>query len=99
MKTLLFALTVAVLMSCASADNCLKDIDRDNFSITVTKGACMGLCPVYDGTISGDRSVYYQGRVNTELMGAYTASVDEETMCKIVTLVLENEVMRVDTIC
>lgn len=57
----------------------------------------MGLCPVYDGTINGDASVYYEGRVNTELMGTYTAQVPTDTLCKIITLVLENEVMKVDT--
>ena len=96
-KVLLTCFIVLSITSCASSDACLEDVTRDTFTITLTKGACFGLCPVYDGTVNGDGSIAYEGRVNTDRMGTYTGQLDKEDLCNILTAIVDNQVMRVDT--
>ena len=91
-RLFLVAAVAASLLSCRSID-CTNDLSRENFSITITKGACMGRCPVYDGTVRGDQSIEYMGRMDTEREGVWSGRADEGTLCDIRTLIDENFVM------
>lgn len=92
----LLGMTVA-LFSCTSADTCMSKITKDSFQVTYMQGACMGLCPVYSGTVNGDGSVVYEPRQNTERTGTHTGTINAATLCTIYDLVEKNHVMHLDT--
>jgi len=81
MARLLFLLATALLLTSCRAIDCTQDLNYENFSITMSKGACLGTCPVYDGTVRGDRSIEYIGRLNTEREGNWKGMVDESDLC------------------
>ncbi|RPI67657.1 MAG: hypothetical protein EHM43_07030 [Ignavibacteriae bacterium] len=86
-----------LLASCSSADTCTSKISKDSFQVTYMQGACMGLCPVYSGTVNGDGSVVYEPRKNTERTGTHTGTINAATLCTIYDIVVKNDVMRLDT--
>jgi len=92
-RLMLVAMAALLLQSCSTV-NCTKDLDRETFSVTITKGACMGQCPVYDGTVYGDATVLYVGRMNTERQGTWRGTVEAATLCELRTLIDENAVMQ-----
>ncbi len=92
----LFGMTF-ILSSCASSDSCTSKITKDSFQVTYLQGACMGLCPVYSGTVYGDGSVVYEPRQNTERTGTHTGTINAATLCAIYDIVETNDVMRLDT--
>lgn len=81
MARLLVLLATALLLTSCRAIDCTQDLNYENFSITLSKGACMGQCPIYDGTVRGDRSIEYVGRMNTEREGNWKGMVDESDLC------------------
>lgn len=85
------------LAACSSADTCTSKITKDSFQVTYMQGACMGLCPVYSGTVYGDASVVYEPRQNTERTGTHVGTINTATLCSIYDLVVKNDVMRLDT--
>lgn len=96
LRTLLASIVAAatlLLTSCATTDSCIADLDRASFRVTVTKGACFGNCPVFDGTVYGDGTVEYIGRMHTELEGQWKGTINAETLCRLRTLIDKNDVM------
>ena len=79
-RSLVVLMAALALTSCRTID-CTNDLNYENFSITLSKGACMGQCPVYDGTVRGDRSIAYVGRMNTEREGNWIGMVDQGDLC------------------
>lgn len=91
---LLLAIPVLMLLpSCASVDSCVEGLTRSNFRVMLTKGACFGACPVYDGTIFGDGTVEYLGRMHTQHEGQWLGTVEASTLCTLKKLIEENNVM------
>ena len=74
-------------------DSCVEGLTRQNFRVTLTKGACFGACPVYDGTIFGDGTVEYLGRMHTVHEGQWLGNVNAAAVCTLKKLIEENNVM------
>jgi len=85
-----------VLVACASSDSCVKDLTRENFSVTLSKGACMGACPTYSGTVYGDAHVTYNGKQHVQRMGEYAGEISTELLCRLKTALTENGFMELD---
>ncbi|MCX6140402.1 MAG: DUF6438 domain-containing protein [Candidatus Kapabacteria bacterium] len=86
-----------IVTSCSSTDSCLKDISRQNFSVSISKGMCFGMCPVYTGTVFGDQKIQYEGRMNVDRKGSYTGIVSKEELCSLITQVRQNKLLTLDT--
>lgn len=84
-------------MSCASTDTCTKDLRPENFSVTITKGMCFGMCPVYSGTVLGDGRVRYEGRANVERMGDWSGVITKDELCALLNDVRSGKLMSLDT--
>lgn len=90
--TILIALIISTsAMGCSSVSSCIDGLNKDNYSVTITKGACFGQCPVYTATIYGDGSVMFDGKQNVENVGSYHGSISSEDLCEIVKQVKEND--------
>lgn len=85
------------LTSCASVGDCLKGVTVQNFSVTLDKGMCFGQCPVFNGSVLGDRNVMYNGIRFTDREGMFKGTVSETELCEIVTEIRDNSVMSLDT--
>jgi hypothetical protein len=59
------------------------------FSITLDRTDCMGSCPSYAVTVSGDGSVTYNGRLFVEVTGEKTATVSLDDVRRLVAKVEE----------
>jgi urease gamma subunit len=93
MIRIVFTILMVVSIGCSSADTCLKDLTKENFSVSISKGACLGLCPVYTGTVTGDGRVAFIGRANVIMEGAHEGTITSELLCRIRTALDENDVM------
>ncbi|NQW30460.1 MAG: hypothetical protein HQ472_08105 [Ignavibacteria bacterium] len=83
----LFTITT---IGCSCADSCVKGLTKDNYSITITKGACFGQCPVFTGTIYGDGKVVFEGVKNVEHEGTFDGTISTEDLCALVEQVKNN---------
>jgi hypothetical protein len=84
-------------MSCASTDTCTKDLKPETFSVTITKGMCFGMCPVYSATVLGDGRIRYEGRANVERMGDWSGAATKEDLCALLNDVRSGKLMMLDT--
>jgi hypothetical protein len=91
------ALATLLLTSCASVGDCLKGVTVQNFSVTLDKGMCFGQCPVFNGSVLGDRNVMYNGIRFTEREGMHKGTVSESDLCDIITEIRNNNIMSLDT--
>ena len=92
-RILLLSLCAALLASCASSDSCVKDLTSESFSVSLSKGACLGKCPVYVGSVFGDATVLFDGRMNVDRLGRYSGSISNADLCRIKTFVEETDFM------
>ncbi len=83
--------------ACSSADSCTKDLTAETFSVTITKGMCFGMCPVYSATVLGDGRIRYEGRANVDRMGDWSGAATEEDLCALVTEVRNGKLVMLDT--
>lgn len=83
MKTflLLCALVSIVLISACGSDRVATRLDRSKFGssaeLTLERGPCFGVCPVYRITVSGDGKVIYEGREHVRVSGRVESSVGD----------------------
>ncbi len=97
-NTMLPLLFVAVLLGCATTQQpCLTEAEAERFSVTITKGMCFGLCPVYSATVRGNGRVLYDGRQNVDRMGAWNGSVPQDSLCALVQDIRVRKLMLLDT--
>ena len=82
MKILLKVTVIALLISCQtnkqmkSADSGSSSQDK-SLVISMKKTMCYGKCPVYEIEIYDDLTVLFSGEKNVDLIGVYTASIDD----------------------
>lgn len=93
-RSLFLSLFIVLLTSCASTDSCVEDLTGENFSVTLKKGACLGKCPVYGGTVYGDASVLFEGRMNVDRLGRYSGSISNAELCRLKTFIEESGFMQ-----
>lgn len=91
------AFIAIITVACSSYTECLKGVTVQNFSITLDKGMCFGTCPVFSGSIMGDRNVIYNGIRFTDREGTYRGMISESELCDLVTEIRSNNVMSLDT--
>jgi hypothetical protein len=93
----IMALVAILVSSCAFVGDCLKGVNVQNFSVTLDKGMCFGQCPVFNGSVLGDRNVMYNGIRFTEREGMHRSTVSESELCEILTEIRDNNIMSLDT--
>lgn len=51
-----------------------------NFSISLQRGGCYGVCPIYSLTIFSDGTVYYQGELYVKITGNKNIKISNEQL-------------------
>lgn len=98
MHYLLAIFSAAIIgTACTSTDSCLRDVSSENFSVSISKGMCFGVCPVYSATVWGDGRVMYEGQQNVERMGTFNGLISKEELCSLVTQIRERKLTSLDT--
>lgn len=77
------ALVGSLLVGCSSAQKapCDRAFTATSFKLVLSRGACMGACPVYETTIDGSGAVNVDGRMNTPINGLGRMQLDKATLC------------------
>lgn len=72
------ATTLYVVLELEKIKNRLYEpTDINNVMITLQRGPCMGICPVYTVTIYGNGTVLYEGLANVNMTGMRNNSISE----------------------
>ena len=77
---------MVILTSCTSNKN-IQAIDTDKAIISLSKGKCLGNCPVYDLWIFNDGRVVYNGLENVDKKGMHETSISLEKLSQIEALI------------
>ena len=72
------------VFSCKSSK--MEDLKVEEAIITYSKSRCFGRCPVYDLYIFDDGNVLYKGIENVSKMGTHQATISQEELDKIKSL-------------
>lgn len=67
---------------------------KNDFSITLQRTACMGYCPEYKLTISGDGSVRYEGAWYVRVKGLRQSKIPVESVQKLVQKLRDEDFLR-----
>ena len=58
--------------------------DANNVNITMSRGPCRGICPVYYLEIDGDGNVFYRGYDHVNVTGDRKSSISPEKVKELV---------------
>lgn len=61
-----------------------SDVDFNNVNITMFRGACFGICPIYYLEIHGDGKVIYRGIEYVNVTGERTSSIPVDSVRELV---------------
>jgi hypothetical protein len=78
----LLRLTLVMLVCCSSAP--AQGNAPSRVRITLTRGGCLGSCPVYMVVVRGDGSVRYEGKSFVHIRGVRTKRISRDTVRRLV---------------
>ena len=86
-----------ILITSCSIGKKLDINDTDKAYISLSKGRCLGNCPVYDLWVFKDGKVLFKGIDNVEKTGLHETVVSKEVIKKIETLVKATNIEDIET--
>ncbi len=84
-RFVLTALAALALTACAPALNSAAQEEDRSVTITMTRGACFGFCPVYRVSISESGEVIYVGEQFVNVRGEQRAQISPEAVQTLLT--------------
>jgi Domain of unknown function (DUF6438) len=82
----LYSILSVMVVSCSGTKNVGADkqvTSGDSLAVYLEKGPCFGTCPMYSVSIYNTGYIVYEGKLNVERIGKYSAFVDSEFINKI----------------